>query len=68
MKKSLLRLMMTVCFIMATMSAKADTVGGLCGMEGDNMITWELNLDFGLLTIYGNGRMADFDDPSEAGS
>ena len=58
--------MMTVCFIMATMSAKADTVGGLCGMEGDNMITWELNLDFGLLTIYGNGRMADFDDPSEA--
>lgn len=66
MKKSLLRLMMTVCFIMATMSAKADTVGGLCGMEGDNMITWELNLDFGLLTIYGNGRMADFDDPSEA--
>lgn len=66
MKKSLLRLMMTVCLIMATMSAKADTVGGLCGMEGDNMITWELNLDFGLLTIYGNGRMADFDDPSEA--
>jgi hypothetical protein len=66
MKKSLLRLMMTICLIMATMSAKADTVGGLCGMEGDNMITWELNLDFGLLTIYGNGRMADFDDPSEA--
>ena len=66
MKKSLLRLMMTVCFIMATMSAKADTVGGLCGMEGDNMITWELNLDFGLLTINGNGRMADYDDPSEA--
>ena len=58
--------MMTVCFIMATMSAKADTVGGFCGLEGDNMITWELNLDFGLLTIYGNGRMADFDDPSEA--
>lgn len=58
--------MMTVCFIMATMSAKADTVGGFCGLEGDNMITWELNLDFGLLTIYGNGCMADFDDPSEA--
>ena len=66
MKKRLLRLVMTVCFIMATMSAKADTVGGFCGLEGDNMITWELNLDFGLLTIYGNGRMADFDDPSEA--
>ena len=66
MKKRLLRLVMTVCFIMATMSVKADTVGGFCGLEGDNMITWELNLDFGLLTIYGNGRMADFDDPSEA--
>lgn len=66
MKKRLLRLVMMVCFIMATMSAKADTVGGFCGLEGDNMITWELNLDFGLLTIYGNGRMADFDDPSEA--
>ena len=30
------------------------------------MITWELNLNFGLLTINGNGRMADYDDPSEA--
>ena len=35
-------------------------------MEGDNMISWELDLDFGLLTISGEGRMADFDDPSEA--
>ena len=66
MKVRLLRFVMAVCFIMATMSLKADTVGGFCGIEGDNMITWELNLDFGLLTINGNGRMADFDDPSEA--
>ena len=66
MKERLLRFVMTFCFIMATMSSKADTVGGFCGIEGDNMITWELNLNFGLLTINGNGRMADYDDPSEA--
>jgi len=33
--------------------ASADTVGGLCGVEGDNMVTWELNRDVGLLTISG---------------
>lgn len=43
-----------------------DTVGGICGIDGDNMISWELNLKTGLLTISGNGAMADFDDPSEA--
>ena len=66
MKKKLLRVVLTSCFAMIAVFAKAETVGGLCGMEGDNMITWELNLDFGLLTISGDGRMADFDDPSEA--
>lgn len=66
MKKELLRLVLTSCFAMMAVFAKAETVGGLCGMEGDNMITWELNLDLGLLTISGDGRMADFDDPSEA--
>lgn len=44
----------------------SDIVGGICGLDGDNMISWELNLKTGLLTISGNGRMADFDDPSEA--
>lgn len=51
---------------MTAVISKAETVGGLCGLEGDNMISWELDLDFGLLTISGEGRMADFDDPSEA--
>lgn len=41
-------------------------VGGLCGIDGDNMVSWELDRGTGLLTISGNGRMADFDDPSEA--
>ena len=66
MKKELLRLVLTTCFAMMAWSANADTVGGFCGVEGDNMITWELNRDLGLLTISGYGRMADFDDPSEA--
>ena len=43
-----------------------ETVGGLCGIDGDNMVSWELNRSTGLLTISGDGRMADFDDPSEA--
>jgi Leucine-rich repeat (LRR) protein len=51
---------------MTAVISKAETVGGLCGLEGDNMISWELDLNFGLLTISGEGRMADFDDPSEA--
>ena len=51
---------------MTAVISKAETVGGFCGLEGDNMISWELDLNFGLLTISGEGRMADFDDPSEA--
>ena len=66
MKKELLRLVFTTCFAMTAMLASADTVGGLCGIEGDQMVSWELNRDIGLLTISGEGRMADFDDPSEA--
>lgn len=49
-----------------TMFANAETVGGLCGIEGDQMVSWELNLDLGLLTISGEGAMADYEDPSEA--
>lgn len=66
MKKELFKLVLTTCFAMMAWSVNADTVGGLCGIEGDNMITWELKRDIGLLTISGNGQMADFDDPSEA--
>ena len=66
MKKLLLRFVCLSCFFMTAVISKAETVGGLCGLEGDNMISWELDLDFGLLTISGEGRMADFDDPSEA--
>lgn len=66
MKEKFLRFVMTSCLAMATLFANAETVGGLCGIEGDMMVTWELNLDCGLLTISGYGRMADFDDPSEA--
>ena len=66
MKKELLRLVLMSCFAMMAVFANAETVGGLCGVEGDNMVSWELNRDLGLLTISGYGRMADFDDPSEA--
>lgn len=66
MKKILIRLVCLSCFFMTAVISKAETVGGLCGLEGDNMISWGLDLDFGLLTISGEGRMADFDDPSEA--
>ncbi len=34
------------------------TVGGNCGAEGDNL-TWSLNLDTGVLTISGSGRMVN---------
>ena len=66
MKKELLRLVLTTSFAVMALFASADTVGGLCGVEGDNMVTWELNRDVGLLTISGYGAMADFDDASEA--
>ncbi len=66
MKKELLRLVLMSCFAMMAVFANAEAVGGLCGVEGDNMVSWELNRDLGLLTISGYGRMADFDDPSEA--
>ena len=66
MKKILIRLVCLSCFFMTAVISKAETVGGFCGLEGDNMISWELDLNFGLLTISGEGRMADFDDPSEA--
>lgn len=66
MKKQLLQFVLTSCLAMMALMAKAETVGGLCGMEGDMMVSWELNLDIGLMTISGNGAMADYDDPSEA--
>ena len=66
MKKELLRLVLTTCFAVMALFASADTVGGLCGIEGDKMVSWELNRDIGLLTISGYGAMADFDDASEA--
>lgn len=53
MKKELLRLVLTTSFAVMALFASADTVGGLCGVEGDNMVTWELNRDVGLLTISG---------------
>lgn len=66
MKKQLLHFVLTSCLAMMALMAKAETVGGLCGIEGDMMVSWELNLDIGLMTISGNGAMADYDDPSEA--
>ena len=66
MKKELLRLVLTSCFSMMALFVSADSVGGLCGIEGDYIVSWELNRDLGLLTISGNGAMADYDDPSEA--
>ena len=66
MKQIISKLLLSVAFVLMAVSAKAEIVGGLCGIEGDNMVSWELNLDTGILTISGHGRMADFDDPSEA--
>lgn len=65
MKKALLRLILTSCFTMVALLVSADTVGGLCGIDGDNMVSWTLDRDNGLLTISGHGAMADYDDPSQ---
>ncbi len=45
--------------------ASAETVGGTCGENGDNL-TWSLDTDTGVLTISGTGDMADYDDGDNA--
>ena len=57
---------MASCLTMTALLARAESVGGFCGIEGDMMMTWNLDLDLGLMTVSGFGAMADYDDPSEA--
>lgn len=58
-KTSIFVLLMTVlCFAFA-MTASAETVGGNCGKDGDN-VTWSLDTETGVLTISGEGEMEDY--------
>lgn len=41
------------------MMVNATVYSGSCGVEGDNVV-WQLNTDNGVLTISGNGAMADY--------
>ncbi len=43
--------------------AHADDYSGTCGADGDNL-KWYLDPFGGRLTIYGSGKMADYDDSS----
>ncbi len=58
-KTPIIALLMTVlCFAFA-MTASAETVGGNCGKDGDN-VTWSLDTETGVLTISGEGDMEDY--------
>ena len=61
MKKRIISMLMVLLMVLSLMPtmAFADTVAsGTCGADGDNL-TWTLDSD-GVLTISGEGRMADF--------
>ncbi len=46
-------------FVVSQIPAKAETVSGTCGANGDNL-TWELDNETWTLTISGSGRMYDY--------
>lgn len=47
---------MVVLCMAVTMTASAETYGGECGAEGDNVV-WSLDAETGVLTISGEGEM-----------
>ncbi len=57
-KTSILVLLMTVLCLAFAMTASAETVGGNCEKNGDN-VTWSLDTETGVLTIAGEGEMED---------
>ena len=65
MKKRVLSLMlvllMTLTLIPLESLAEAAAAPGTCGSKGDNL-TWELDEENGVLTISGQGDMADYSE------
>lgn len=61
--KKLLSLMCLLAFIAAVtaIGANAEVLSGNCGASGDN-VKWELDTESGVLTISGNGSMANYGD------
>ncbi len=59
-KTPIIALLMTVLCLAFAMTASAETVGGNCGKDGDN-VTWSLDTETGVLTISGEGEMEDYD-------
>lgn len=69
MKKRVLSLMlvllMTLTLIPLESLAEAAAAPGTCGSKGDNL-TWELDEENGVLTISGQGDMADYSEEAPA--
>lgn len=65
-KASIFVLLMTVLCLAFTMTASAETIGGNCGKDGDN-VTWSLDTETGVLTIAGEGEMEDYGEFYENG-
>lgn len=58
-KNLLLIFSMTVLCALFTVTVSAETVGGNCGKQGDNVV-WSFDTETGVLTIEGEGEMADY--------
>lgn len=56
-------LTLTVLLVGASLSASAETVGGSCGVDGDN-VTWSYDSSALTLTISGEGEMSNYEDSS----
>lgn len=68
-KKLTVLFVMTVLCTLFAVSASAETISGECGKQGDN-VTWAFDTETGVLTIQGEGEMADYvkDDGSWSNS
>ena len=53
-----------ILVLATTLSLRAEVHNGNCGKNGDN-ITWELNTEDGLMTLSGQGKMADYSEPAD---
>lgn len=61
-KNLLLIFSITMICALFTVTVSAETISGECGKQGDN-VTWSFDTETGVLTIEGEGEMADYSSP-----
>ena len=67
MRKRLLSVVLALVMVLGMLpvevqAAATSVTGGSCGAAADDDVNWSFNEDTGALTIYGTGKMKDYDN------